>query len=230
MWTEHLWDMNPLHFACTFAIFSKNFQFSVFHPTFSFFHEILPLICSNYSRFISSSSDGHLCLWDIQDGRCIDSVSSLFIHRYMQPYVSGATSSITGGERHWLACAHGVVVQTYKSSRHTRSTRLFCIGDYSDVVVMDPQDLTVVFQLSSRFVERNVLVDWWAEATYCGSFKGRAGLDLLLWCGAEDEQVRAVHWNLNGRHDQGVVIGGAGEEGMRNHFMAIKVLSMWRIH
>lgn len=80
---------------------------------------------STSTRFISSSSDGHLCLWDIQDGRCIDSVSSLFIHRYMQPY-------------------------TYKSSRHTRSTRLFCIGDYSDVVVMDPQDLTVVFQLSSR--------------------------------------------------------------------------------
>ncbi|VDP07804.1 unnamed protein product [Heligmosomoides polygyrus] len=106
---------------------------------------------STSTRFISSSSDGHLCLWDIQDGRCIDSVSSLFIHRYMQPYVSGATSSITG------ACAHGVVVQTYKSSRHTRSTRLFCIGDYSDVVVMDPQDLTVVFQLSSSGM------CWWID-------------------------------------------------------------------
>ncbi|CAJ0597261.1 unnamed protein product [Cylicocyclus nassatus] len=77
------------------------------------------------TRFISASCDGHLCLWDIQDGRCIDSVSTLFIHRHMQPY-------------------------TYKSSRHTRSTRLFCIGDYSDIVVMDPQDLTVVFLLSSR--------------------------------------------------------------------------------
>ncbi|KAL6725465.1 hypothetical protein Aduo_007515 [Ancylostoma duodenale] len=79
----------------------------------------------NSTRLISASCDGHICLWDVQDGRCIDSVSTLFIHRYMQPY-------------------------TYKSSRHTRSTRLFCIGDYSDIVVMDPQDLTVVFQLSSR--------------------------------------------------------------------------------
>ncbi|VDM78001.1 unnamed protein product, partial [Strongylus vulgaris] len=61
-------------------------------------------------RFISASCDGHLCLWDIQDGRCIDSVSTLFIHRHMQPYVR----------------------------------------DYSDIVVMDPQDLTVVFLLSSR--------------------------------------------------------------------------------
>nr|CDJ83842.1 WD40 repeat domain containing protein [Haemonchus contortus] len=77
------------------------------------------------TRFITASSDGQLCLWDLQDGRCVDSVSSLYIHRYMQPY-------------------------TYKSSRHTRSTRLFCIGDYSDIVVLDPQDLTVVFQLSSR--------------------------------------------------------------------------------
>ncbi|WKY03000.1 hypothetical protein Q1695_016360 [Nippostrongylus brasiliensis] len=80
---------------------------------------------SSSARFISASSDGLLCLWDIQDGRCIDSVASLFVHRHMQPY-------------------------TYRSSRHTRSTRLFCIGDYSDIIVMDPQDLTVVFQLSSR--------------------------------------------------------------------------------
>ncbi|KAK6034597.1 WD domain, G-beta repeat protein, partial [Cooperia oncophora] len=77
------------------------------------------------TRFITASSDGHLCLWDVQDGRCVDSASSVFVHRYMQPY-------------------------TYKSSRHTRSTRLFCIGDYSDIAVVDPQDLTVVFQLSSR--------------------------------------------------------------------------------
>ncbi|KAK5966706.1 WD domain G-beta repeat protein [Trichostrongylus colubriformis] len=77
------------------------------------------------TRFVTASCDGRLCLWDIQDGRCVDSISSLYIHRYMQPY-------------------------TYKSSRHTRSTRLFCIGDYSDIVVVDPQDLTVVFQLSSR--------------------------------------------------------------------------------
>ncbi|KAJ1367707.1 hypothetical protein KIN20_028670 [Parelaphostrongylus tenuis] len=77
------------------------------------------------TRFITASCDGHMCLWDLEDGRCLDSISTPMVHRFMQPY-------------------------TYKSSRHTRSTRLFCVGDYSDIVVMDPNDLTVVFNLSSR--------------------------------------------------------------------------------
>uniref|UniRef100_A0A1I7XSF6 WD_REPEATS_REGION domain-containing protein n=1 Tax=Heterorhabditis bacteriophora TaxID=37862 RepID=A0A1I7XSF6_HETBA len=76
-------------------------------------------------RFISASADGQICLWDMQDGRCIDSISTIYVHRFMQSYM-------------------------YKSSRHTRSTRLFCVGDYSDIVVIDPQDLTVVFHLNSR--------------------------------------------------------------------------------
>uniref|UniRef100_A0A8R1DG08 t-SNARE coiled-coil homology domain-containing protein n=1 Tax=Caenorhabditis japonica TaxID=281687 RepID=A0A8R1DG08_CAEJA len=77
------------------------------------------------ARFVSASADGRICLWEIQDGRCIDSTTSIAIHRYIHPY-------------------------TYKSSRHTRATLLFCIGDYSDIQVMDPQDLTVKFSISSR--------------------------------------------------------------------------------
>ncbi|CAI4229926.1 unnamed protein product [Auanema sp. JU1783] len=79
---------------------------------------------SKSTRFISASADGHVCLWDIQDGRCVDSTDSIYVHRQMEAY-------------------------TYKS-RHVRSTKLFCIGDYADFVVMDPQDLTIVFNLSSR--------------------------------------------------------------------------------
>lgn len=87
------------------------------------------------TRFVSASADGRVCLWEIQDGRCIDSTSSVSIHRYIYPY-------------------------TYKSSRHTRATRLFCIGDYSDIQVMDPQDLTVVFCIASR-----VEPDWISSFT-----------------------------------------------------------------
>ncbi|CAB3403143.1 unnamed protein product [Caenorhabditis bovis] len=79
----------------------------------------------NITRFVSASADGHVCLWEIQDGRCIDSITSVQIHNYIQPY-------------------------TYKSSRHTRATRLLCIGDYCDIQVMDPQDLTIVFTIASR--------------------------------------------------------------------------------
>ncbi|CAI5446025.1 unnamed protein product [Caenorhabditis angaria] len=91
-------------------------------------------------RFVSASADGHICLWEIEDGRAIDSTTHIHVHRYIQPY-------------------------TYKSSRHTRATRLICIGDYCDIQVMDPQDLTLVFSIASRvepdwiscftFVQRN---------------------------------------------------------------------------
>ncbi|VDM53829.1 unnamed protein product [Angiostrongylus costaricensis] len=94
--------------------------YSILVSVFTLFHtELL------FRRFISASCDGHMCLWELEDGRCIDSISSSLVHRFMQTY-------------------------TYKSSRHTRSTRLFCVGDYSDIVVMDPNDLAVVFNLSSR--------------------------------------------------------------------------------
>lgn len=40
------------------------------------------------SRFVSASLDGHLSLWDIDDGRCVDTVETTYIHRKMQTYVS----------------------------------------------------------------------------------------------------------------------------------------------
>lgn len=89
-------------------------------------------------RFISAAIDGTLCLWDIQDGRCVDTVTSTNVHRKMEPYVISPIFEKKGN------------FQTYKTSRHTRQTKLFCIGDYSDFIVMDPQDLAVVYSLSSR--------------------------------------------------------------------------------
>lgn len=41
-----------------------------------------------FSRFISSSSDGQIILWDSTDGRCIDSVFTNYIHRRIAPYVN----------------------------------------------------------------------------------------------------------------------------------------------
>ena len=43
-----------------------------------------------------------------------------------------------------------VLFQSYKSSRHTRATRIFAVGDYNDFTVLDPQDLTIVYHISSR--------------------------------------------------------------------------------
>ncbi|MFH4974008.1 hypothetical protein AB6A40_000717 [Gnathostoma spinigerum] len=76
------------------------------------------------TRFVSASSDGQLNLWDSTDGRSVDSVLSPYIHRSITPY-----------------CVHG-------SSPY--SCRLYCIGDYAEIIVLDPQDLNTLFTLSSR--------------------------------------------------------------------------------
>ncbi|CAD6188336.1 unnamed protein product [Caenorhabditis auriculariae] len=108
------------------------------------------------SRFVSTSSDGRVCLWEIQDGRCIDFVQTIHVHRHIQPY-------------------------TYKTSRHTRATRLFCTGDYCDFIVMDPQDLTIVYHISSRvepdwvcsyvIVQRDLKADQCIGVTMSGMVK-----------------------------------------------------------
>lgn len=40
-----------------------------------------------FSKFITSSEDGHICLWDSVDGRVIDNLRTNYIHRKMKPYV-----------------------------------------------------------------------------------------------------------------------------------------------
>ncbi|CAJ0941220.1 unnamed protein product, partial [Mesorhabditis belari] len=82
-------------------------------------------LSSNSARFISASEDGQLCLWDWLDGRCIDNVVGSHVHRQMQPL-------------------------SFKSSSRAQMTRLVCSGDYNDFLVLDPQDLTPVFSISSR--------------------------------------------------------------------------------
>uniref|UniRef100_A0A1I7VUE0 WD repeat-containing protein 7 n=1 Tax=Loa loa TaxID=7209 RepID=A0A1I7VUE0_LOALO len=88
----------------------------------------------NLTRFVSASADGQLTLWDSADGRCIDNTFMAHVHRQIIPYrtISGSFS----------LCA------------------LYCIGDYAEVVVIDPQDMNILFTLSSR-----VEPDWIAAFT-----------------------------------------------------------------
>uniref|UniRef100_A0A915Q1S3 Anaphase-promoting complex subunit 4 WD40 domain-containing protein n=1 Tax=Setaria digitata TaxID=48799 RepID=A0A915Q1S3_9BILA len=86
------------------------------------------------TRFVSASADGQLTLWDSTDGRCIDSNFMAHVHRHIVPY-----RSTTGC---FSLC------------------RLYCIGDYAEVVVIDPQDMNILFTLNSR-----VEPDWIAAFT-----------------------------------------------------------------
>jgi len=77
------------------------------------------------TRYVSCCQSGQICIWNSVDGRCIEAMKHPFVHRKIIPY-------------------------TYQVSTSTYLTRLFCVGDYAEVIVMDAQDLNILFSLSSR--------------------------------------------------------------------------------
>lgn len=74
------------------------------------------------SKFVTTSEDGHICLWDSIDGRIIDSLRTNYIHRRIKPY----------------------------ASNNTPQEVLICVGDYSDVIILHPHDLSVLYTLNSQ--------------------------------------------------------------------------------
>ncbi len=64
-----------------------------------------------------------------------------------------------------------------------RIVRLFCIGDYAEVLVMDPQDLTVLVSLSSRvepdWISSFVVITATARNGFSRNF--RVSRVLLAW-------------------------------------------------
>ncbi|KAI1280913.1 WD repeat-containing protein 7 [Halotydeus destructor] len=71
---------------------------------------------------VSSSETGEMCLWDMNDGRCLESVKLQYIHTSMQTYLMTEQDT----------------------------TRIFCNGYYSEVLVIDVQTLEILFCLTSR--------------------------------------------------------------------------------
>ncbi|XP_015189196.1 PREDICTED: WD repeat-containing protein 7 isoform X6 [Polistes dominula] len=79
-------------------------------------------VIKEQNYIVSSSESGEMCTWDLVDGKCREAVKLNYIHTQMLPYVSA------GGE----------------------DVRLFCSGNYPEVLVMDPFSLEVLFTLSSQ--------------------------------------------------------------------------------
>uniref|UniRef100_A0AC34RE37 Uncharacterized protein n=2 Tax=Panagrolaimus sp. JU765 TaxID=591449 RepID=A0AC34RE37_9BILA len=77
------------------------------------------------TRYISCCQKRQICVWNSIDGRCVESMKHPFVHRKIIPY-------------------------TYQVSATQSLTRLFCVGDYAEVIVIDAYDLNVLFTLSSR--------------------------------------------------------------------------------
>jgi WD40 repeat protein len=77
------------------------------------------------TRYVTCSEDGQMCLWDSVDGRAVESVRHQYVHRKVIPH-------------------------RLRISSHHYQTRLLCVGDYAEILVVDGQDLNVLFNLSSR--------------------------------------------------------------------------------
>ena len=90
-----------------------------------------------------------MCLWEAADGRCIDSVHDKYVH--------------TAIVAHDVRVGDGV------------QTRLFCIGHYAEIVVIDPTDLYVLFTLCSR-VEQ----DWMCALALMRSVSTRPDVCVAL--------------------------------------------------
>nr|CTP81986.1 BMA-RBC-2 [Brugia malayi] len=106
----------------------------------------------NLTRFVSASADGQLTLWDSADGRSIDSTFMAHVHRQIVPYrTTNGSLSLCG---------------------------LYCIGDYAEVVVIDPQDMNILFTLNSR-----VEPDWIAAFTFVSHSNKQDAILGVTTCG-----------------------------------------------
>ncbi|KAH8244751.1 hypothetical protein KR038_007637 [Drosophila bunnanda] len=76
---------------------------------------------------VSSSENGEMCTWDLTDGKCMEAVKLPQVHTQIQSY----------------------------HTANSEDVRLFCIGYYAEIMVMDPFSLEVIYVLSSK-----VKPDW----------------------------------------------------------------------
>lgn len=84
-------------------------------------------ILADNNFLVSSSENGEMCTWDLTDGKCTESVKLPQVHTQIQSYHTANSNDV----------------------------RLFCIGYYPEIMVMDPFSLEVIYMLSSK-----VKPDW----------------------------------------------------------------------
>uniref|UniRef100_A0A1I7SSR8 WD repeat-containing protein 7 n=1 Tax=Bursaphelenchus xylophilus TaxID=6326 RepID=A0A1I7SSR8_BURXY len=76
------------------------------------------------SRYVSCSEDGLICLWNSNGAKVVESACQQYVHRKIVSY-------------------------TFSSDDHALP-KLFCIGDYSEVIILDALDLNITCFLRSR--------------------------------------------------------------------------------
>lgn len=96
-------------------------------PRCMIFGHTQPVLCiadgdfSTKNTFVTSSSTGEMCLWDVDDGQCLETKKTQYTHTYMQ---------------------------SFKVTQ--KDCRLFCVGYYAEILVIDSKTFAIKFRLSSK--------------------------------------------------------------------------------
>lgn len=96
-------------------------------PKSIIFGQTAPILCiadgdfNTKNTIVSSCDSGEMCLWNINDGQCLESRKTQYTHTFMQ---------------------------SFKVS--SKECRLFCIGHYAEILVIDPKTFGIKFRLSSK--------------------------------------------------------------------------------
>lgn len=73
------------------------------------------------NTIVTSSDNGEICLWNVEDGQCLENKKTQYTHTFMQSFKISA-----------------------------KECRLFCVGHYAEILVIDPKTFNIKFRLSSK--------------------------------------------------------------------------------
>lgn len=73
------------------------------------------------NTLVSSADDGEMTLWSVDDGQCLETKRTNYTHTFMQSFKISA-----------------------------KECRLFCVGHYAEILVLDPKTFGIRYRLSSK--------------------------------------------------------------------------------
>ncbi|RWS06823.1 WD40 domain-containing protein-like protein, partial [Dinothrombium tinctorium] len=112
-----LWDFAPLQNS--FHLLPKYMLFGHTSAVLCLSHASLSVECT---LFVSSSESGEMCVWEVSDGRCLESIKLQNVHTNIEVYHMAINDE----------------------------ARLLCTGFYSEIMIMNPVTLETLFTLTSR--------------------------------------------------------------------------------
>lgn len=96
-------------------------------PRAIIFGHTAPILCIadgdfvNKNTIVTSCDTGEMCLWNVDDGQCLETKNTQYTHTFMQSF-----------------------------KVNSKECRLFCIGHYAEILVIDPKTFSIRFRLSSK--------------------------------------------------------------------------------